>query len=90
MRHSATNLVFFGDCTIFYRVDAAVAEMKHSVIPPSAGPPLRQRNLSLIAIKNHTLISSSNDLTRAIDSRTGLTLMTRNVWSLPSFPLIET
>ena len=27
------NLVFFGDCTIFYRVDAAVAEMKHSVIP---------------------------------------------------------
>jgi hypothetical protein len=27
------NLVFFGDCTIFYRVDAVVAEVKHSVIP---------------------------------------------------------
>jgi hypothetical protein len=27
------NLVFFGGCTIFYRVDAVVAEVKHSVIP---------------------------------------------------------
>jgi hypothetical protein len=50
-----------------------------------SGTLLRQRNLSLTAIKDHTLISSSNDSTGAIDSRTGLTLMTRNVWSLPSF-----
>jgi hypothetical protein len=55
-----------------------------------SGTLLRQRNLSLIAIKDHTLISSSKDLIRAIDSTTGSTVTTRNVWSLPSFPLIET
>ena len=37
-----------------------------------------------------TSISSSNDLIRAIDSTTGSTATTRNVWSLPSCALIET
>jgi hypothetical protein len=38
----------------------------------------------------HTVTSNSNDLIRAIDSTTGSTATTRNVWSLPSCPLIET
>src|ERR1700731_3964824 len=51
---------------------------------------LRRRRLSLTAVKDHTLISSSKDLIRAIDSTTGSTVTTRNVCSLPSCPLMET
>jgi hypothetical protein len=41
--------------------------------PP--GTLLRQRHLSLTAIKDYSLVSISKDLIRAIDSMTGLTAM---------------
>jgi hypothetical protein len=51
---------------------------------------LRQRWLSLTVIKDHILIFSSNEEIRSTDSTTGLTKMTRNVWSVPFGALIET
>jgi hypothetical protein len=70
-------------------VSADSGDIARSDGEPS-GTLLRQRHLSLTAIKDYSLISSSKDLVRAIDITTRLTAMTRNVWSLLSCPLIET